>query len=186
MEILGSGIDRASRVARWLFAVLLLLPGMVFAPVADEYEVKMAYIYNFTKFVEWPKPGGSSVFAICIVGDDPFGLSLDQLVKGKTANSISILVRRLKEPAEARQCQIAFVRQQEEAKAAKLIEAVRGLPVLTVGEGAKFANGGGMISFSMKDERVVFGIDLHAAESADLKISAKLMTVAKSFKGETP
>src|SRR5688572_17808492 len=116
MEILGPGLRRERRITRWLFAGLLVFPGMVLAQTVDEYAMKAAFIYNFTKFVEWPKASGLGTFAICVLGDDPFASLLDQVVKGKTANGVAIQTRRLREPSEARQCQVVFVKRGEEAK----------------------------------------------------------------------
>ena len=175
MEILSR------RFARSIGAIVLSAAFVVvaFSQAADEYEVKAAFIYNFTKFVEWPSLS-ADIFSICIVGDDPFGGTLDQLVKGKTAYNRPIQVRRLKEVGESRQCQIVFVRQEEEVKGAKLVEVLRGMPVLTVSEGHKFGKIGGMIFLSMKEGHMNVGINSDAATSVGLKISAKLLTLAKS------
>jgi hypothetical protein len=167
------------------FIVVLVSATMVLGQTIDEYEVKAAFLYNFTKFVEWTNVPGTDTFNICIFGDDPFGGSLDRLVKGKTAYNLKIQVRRIKEAAEARQCQIVFVRREEDAKAARLIEAVRGMPVLTVSEYRKFVTMGGIIFFSTKEGRVSIGINAQPAESAGLKISAKLLNISKIGKDES-
>jgi uncharacterized protein DUF4154 len=164
---------------------LVLVAPMVFSQTLDEYEVKAAFLYNFTKFVEWNNVPTTEVFNICIFGDDPFGGSLDRLVKGKTAYNRKIQIRRIKEASEGRQCQIVFVRREEDAKAAKLIEAVRGMPVLTVSEYHKFVTMGGIIFFSTKEGRVSIGINSQPAESAGLKISAKLLSISKIGKDES-
>src|SRR5437763_2217464 len=124
MEILARGAQRFGGLARWLCLGLLLIPSLSDAQAIDEYEVKAAFLYNFTKFVEWPK-NDSDAFSICILGDDPFGPTIDQLVKGKTVNGKKLSVRRLKEAVEAKQCQIVYVRAEEKNKAAQLIEAVQ-------------------------------------------------------------
>jgi len=163
---------------------LISLPAISFGQAVDEYEVKAAFLYNFTKFIEWTKMPDSDVFNICILGDDPFGIALDQLVKGKAAYGRKIQIQRLKEPVEARQCQIVFVRREEETKAAKLVEAVRGTQALTVSERGKFARTGGMVYLSTKDGHVSVGINPAAAETAGLKVSAKLLSLAKNFKDD--
>jgi hypothetical protein len=170
-----------------MLAVLLwpVLGAASISQSADEYEVKAAFLYNFTKFVEWQSMPSSDAFDICILGDDPFGDSLDQLVKGKMAYSRRIRVRRLRQPVEARQCQIAFVRQDEDSKLEKLVEAVRGAQVLTVSEDRSFARMGGMVFLRMKDGRIGVGINVQATESAGLKVSAKLLTIAKNVNDES-
>jgi len=173
-----------------LLATVLLLNSMLpgtslFGQTVDEYEVKAAFLYNFTKFVEWSNIPAPDVFNICIVGDDPFGLALDQLVKGKTAYNRKIQIRRLKEPGEARQCQIVFMRREEEVKAARVIEAVRGMQVLTVSERRKFATMGGMVVFLMKEGHLTVSINSEAVENAGLRVSAKLMSLAKNSENES-
>jgi hypothetical protein len=167
--------------ARALALLALLIPGMLSAGPVDEYEVKAAFIYNFTKFIEWPK-NDFDAFNICILGEDPFGPSIDQLVKGKVANGKALQIRRLKDASEAKQCQIVYVRAEEKGKATQLVEAVRKTPVLTVGEQSNFGKIGGLVYLTMTDERVAFGINAAAADAAGLKVSAKLLSLAKSFK----
>lgn len=167
-------------------AALLSGAGSV-AESFDEYEVKAAFLVNFTKFVEWPAIA-SDGFAICILGFDPFGPSLDLLVKGKTAYNREIRIQRMKDPAEARQCQIVFVGRDEESKAAKLLDAVRGMPVLTVSERRSFIKMGGMISLFTEDARVQVGINVSTPNAAGLRMSAKLMRIAKDggYEKENP
>ena len=183
---LAKRLPLGSRLLHWgLTAVLLVAPLTASAQELDEYEVKAAFLYNFTKFVEWPSASGAPVFAVfnlCILGDDPFGSAIDQLVRGKTVYGRPLQVRRLKETAEARQCQIVFVRKGEETKAEKLVNTVHGLPILTVGEHHEFGRIGGMIYLAMKDNRVTIVINVPATEKAGLRVSAKLMSVAKQFK----
>jgi hypothetical protein len=164
-----------------LLAVALLIAAPGGGQTAEEYEVKAAFIYNFTKFVEWPLSDSPS-FAICILGDDPFQSSIDRLTSGKTVGSRPVQVRRLKEGAEARHCQIVFVGASERAKASRLVEAVRGTSVLTVGESVDFLRMGGMFYLSMADNHVNVVINTAATEAARLKVSAKLMILAKVFK----
>jgi hypothetical protein len=182
----------SSRHLRWATRLMfLLIVGALalveaFAQSADEYDVKSAFVFNFTKFVEWPNLPNSDSFKICMLGDDPFGGTLDRIVKGKVAYNQTIQIRRLKEPSEARQCQIVFVRGEEDTKAAKLLEAVRGMPVLTVSENRRFTKMGGMIVLYMKDGHVSVSINVQPAETAGLKISAKLMSLAKKDENEEP
>jgi hypothetical protein len=165
-----------------LLGVTLLIATAGAAQTAEEYEVKAAFIYNFTKFVEWPTSAESPSFAICILGDDPFQSSIDRLTAGKMVGNRPVQVRRLKEGIEGRHCQIVFVGASERAKASRLVEAVRGTSVLTVGESVEFLRLGGMFYLSMADNHVNVVINSSATEAARLKVSAKLMTLAKVYK----
>ena len=167
-----------------LVVVLALLTSRPIAVLAqvDEYEVKAAFLLNFTRFVEWPKPSGSQeAFVICVVGDDPFESVIDQLIKGKIAAGLLIQIWRLKEKADAKQCQIAFIRAGDKTTR-QLLEAVRGAPVLTVGETEEFLRLGGMIYLSKEQNRVTLVINNVAAVRAGLSVSAKLLSLAKLFK----
>ena len=164
--------------------ILVLMAKVCSGQVADEYEVKAAFLYNFTKFVEWPQTSEpSQAFAICILGDDPFESTIDRLTAGKTVSGRALQIRRIKEPADFKQqCQIVFVGASEKSKAAKLIEATRGTPVLTVGESREFLRLGGMVFLSTETDHVSLVINAAATLSAKLKVSAKLMTLATVFK----
>src|SRR5512147_6415 len=73
------------------FLILMAAVALASAPAAtqmDEYSIKAAYLYNFSKYVDWPNTRASSPsarFSICVVGEDPFGGRLDQTVAGKTS-----------------------------------------------------------------------------------------------------
>ena len=185
MEILNRG-ERRHRVlpVTFLLILLLALPARFAGQEQDEYAVKAAFLFNFTRFVEWPQANGSSPFGICILGDDPFEAIIDKLTQGKTAVGRTIQVRRIKSAADAKSCQIAFVSTAERSKAAMLVDAVRGTPVLTVGETQEFLHMGGMIALPMEAHHVNIVISTTVAQSANLKISAKLLTLAKIYKSD--
>lgn len=180
MEVLttkGSAILRLT-----LLVVLMLVAAVSVGQTAEEYEVKAAFLYNFTKFVEWPQAADSPSFWICILGDDPFESAIDKLTAGKTASGRPIQVRRLKDAIEGKQCRIVFVGASERGKASRLVDATRGTAVLTVGESNEFLRAGGMIFLSMERDRVSVVINPVATQAAGLKVSAKLMTLAKVYK----
>ena len=168
----------------WLLLIMASLAEVCRGQKADEYEVKAAFLYNFTKFVEWPEATAPATsFVICILGDDPFESVIDRLAAGKAVNGRTLQVRRLKEPADARsQCQIVFVGASEKSRAAKLIEMTRGTPVLTVGESREFVRMGGLVFLSTETGHVSVVISDAATQAAGLKVSAKLMTLATIFK----
>jgi len=160
--------------------------GLVWAPGAaaqsvPEYDVKAAFLLNFTKFVEWPPEAfaaSDSPLEICIVGKDPFARTLDDIVAGETMNGHRLTVRRLTESPAPHVCQIVFIGG-EEKEVSRIVGSL-GRGVLTVGEGEGFIKEGGMIAFVIQDRRVRFDINRSAAEGAALKLSSKLLTVARS------
>jgi hypothetical protein len=155
---------------------------------ASEYEIKAAFLYNFAKFVEWPpeaSPGANDPLAICIVGEDPFGDILDELIKGKTISGRALVVRRLKPAGDLKGCQVAFISSSEREHLRSVLESLKGGGVLTVGDTEGFAAIGGVINFTMQDNKVHFDVNVDAAERARLKISSKLLSVARIVKDQS-
>ena|SRR5438105_12300579 len=150
------------------------------AQSAPEYEVKAAFLYNFVKFVQWPStPSAPAPFRICVLGRGPFGASLSNIVQSKSISGRPILSMRLQSPAEARSCHVLFISQPDAETLKQALERVRGLPVLTVSESSDFLRLGGMINFVVEQDRVRFEINLEAAEQHHLKLSSKLLAVAR-------
>ncbi len=149
---------------------------------APEYKVKAAFLYNFAKFVEWPAQAfsnSSTPFRICVVGRDPFGDTLTSIVQGKSISGHAILSLQVQSPAEARSCHVLFLSQSDPETLRQSLERLRGLPILTVGESTDFLPLGGMINFVLEEDRVRFEINLGAAEQHHLKLSSKLLAVAR-------
>jgi uncharacterized protein DUF4154 len=147
-----------------------------------EYQVKAVFLYNFAKFVDWPQPVGNASldpFVIGVLGDDPFGNVLDQALLGKSVNGRPLRVRRFKRAEDAKACQIVFISSSEGKHLQFILQSLKGTSVLTVGDTKGFADLGGVINFILEDDRVHFEINVDAAESAGLKISSKLLSLAK-------
>lgn len=153
----------------------------------SEYHVKAVFLYNFAKFIEWPphlSGDGNDPIALCVVGEDPFGEVLEQTIQGKTVNGHELVIERFKRGQDARGCQIAFISSSERARLRPLLESLKGTSVLTVGETQGFAQLGGVINFTVEDNNVRFEVNVEAAERAGLRISSKLLSLAKIVKDE--
>jgi hypothetical protein len=171
--------DRLRKPGGWLCLAALAL-GVAFAEELLEYRVKAAFLLNFTKFTEWPAEAfatSDSPIAICILGADPFGSALDQIVAGEVVGGRRIVVQRIKRTPPPKSCQALFV-SRSEPRVAVTLHAV-GPGVLTIGEGQGFIREGGMIAFQVEDRKVRFSISQSEAERAGLKLSSKLLSVAK-------
>jgi YfiR/HmsC-like len=178
-------MDGRGKLGRLLcMAVSLGLIAPVAAPAASqplEYQVKAGFLLNFTKFIEWPPAAfgaADSPLTICILGDDPFGNTLDQVVAGEVVNGRKLMVQRIKQPPASNSCQVVFV-SKSETEVSKTLSAM-GTGVLTIGEGEDFIREGGMVAFQLENRKVRFGISKTKAENAGLKLSSKLLNVAKS------
>lgn len=151
----------------------------------DEYKLKTAMLYSLINFVEWPDSAYSDRQApiqLCILGRDPFESSLTSTALQETANGRSVFVRHLQNDKEVRGCQVLYISSSERKIAERILSTLTGSSVLTVGETTQFAEHGGMIQFSLEDQRVHFEINLDAASRAGLKISSKLLALAQIVK----
>ncbi|WP_250890245.1 YfiR family protein [Sphingobium nicotianae] len=145
-----------------------------------EQAVKASFLFKFAPFVEWPDNGAGAgkPFTICVVGEDPFGATLDEVVRGQRISGRSVNVRRLGDSGNAAGCQMLFAGRSSSAGYAPFA-AVAGQPVLTVSD-QKSGVQGSMIQFVMQAGRVRFQIDEGAARSNGLVISSKLLGLAIS------
>ena len=166
-----------------LSLVLLLATGLGRAqtPHPSEYQLKAAFIYNFAKFIDWPPtafPDEQSPFVIGILGDNPFGNDLVQIVAGKIINDRPISVQAFHTAADAAHCQILFISTSEKKHFTEIIQSLRGHAILTVSETDGFIEAGGIVNFVLETDKIRFQIKDEAAKAARLKISSKLLSLA--------
>lgn len=153
------------------------------SPATREYDLKAVLILNFTQFVDWPAGAfatGDSPFVIGVLGRDPFGKALEGVVEGERAGSRPIVVRRFRSVEDVKGCQMLFINEREKNDLPKILAAVKGRPILTVGDYDGFVLRGGMIRLvKTEDGKVRLRINLDAVKSAGLTVSAKLLRVAE-------
>ena len=143
--------------------------------VPEEYRVKAAYLYNFLKYVEWPPDAGAGALTICVAGRNPFGAVLRDLVRGETITGRTVDARVVLEPETG--CHLLFV--PEGAPLRAYLRGVSGRPVLTVGDANSFIEEGGIVRFYLDRGNVRFEINRAAAELAGIRISARLLQLAR-------
>ena len=195
-----------SRGAVVLVALALLVPGRASSahspgdasPAARdalrpegraEYEVKAAFLFNFALFTEWPADAFESKDAplvVAVVGEDPFGKALDRALKGKKVGGRALRLERYEDAEHLGKCHMLFVPAGEVGHMKAILGACEKRPVLLVGESADFAVKGGAFSFYIEERRVRFEINPRAAERRELKVSSKLLKLARIVKEERP
>lgn len=174
--------QRTKTAFRLLAAVTVIaVTGGAQAQTPTEYQVKATYLYNFSKFVEWPATNGdpNTPIIIGILGDDPFGSEMERTIDGKTSNGRRLMIKRFPKLRALEYCHILFISSSERNTLRQTLAAV-GPGVLTVGEADRFVQTGGIINFVFVENTVRFEINRAAAERAGLKISAKLLNLAHS------
>jgi hypothetical protein len=162
---------------------LLLMAGHAGSAVAaaSAAEVKAAATANFLLFVRWPSPNApNSKLRLCVLAEAPLVPELQRFdglpVQGTTL-SLQPIDRSL---AEVRLCDAIYVDRENPHDLPRVVAATRGQPILIIAEGEHALQQGAMIALSVIGTRIVFDINLAAARSAGLNLSAKLLRLARS------
>ncbi len=173
---------------RALLLGLALAAGAAFGDTEatiSESQIKAAFLYNFTKFVEWP-PGTFLTkhhpIVIGILGESELTADLQAIVAGRKVNGRAILVKNVETESEATSIQLLFVREAADDRFSALQTSIQDSAVLTVGESRTFATAGGAILFVERDGKLRFEINMTSAEHARLKVSAELQKLAAAVR----
>ena len=165
---------------------LMLLCGWARVQAAvSESDVKAAFLFNSAKFVDWPATAFASDTApiqIAVFGDDEFSAKLRSMLTEKRAHGRSFEVKRISTPQEAKNFQMVFIPGAENKRMQPVLDAVRNLPVLTLGESDQFVEAGGIINILFEDTQLRFEVNSDAADKAKLVISSKFLRLAKRVK----
>ncbi|MEI6205205.1 MAG: YfiR family protein [Desulfuromonadales bacterium] len=150
----------------------------------DEFKIKAAMLYNFTKYVEWPPETGAAgkQLNVCITGNSPIKRHIDQL-QGKQANGRTLAVRFVTSPDEISGCNMLFIDSSEYRRLSAFLQQGSRKPMLTVSDISQFASLGGMIGFFEQDDKIRFEINQDATLQAGITISSKLLKLARLVKG---
>jgi hypothetical protein len=172
-------IGRTTRIHRWLVAyasALALLAPHARAEELPEYRLKAAFIYNFIAFTDWPAEAPPKL-NLCIVGADPFGADIDGLA-GKVAQGRTIAVQRKAANEPLRNCQVVFIAGSAIEQLPRLLESLRGQPVLTVADSPGAMRRGVALNMNVAQGKVSFEANLQAARANSLALSSKLLRLA--------
>ena len=169
------------RLGRWCVLLVLFAPSILLAQ-SREYQVKAAFVYNFAQFVMWPETAFTNTtqpFQIGVLGENPFGKSLEETVKGETIKGRPIIVVESPRIEKLAGCQILFVSKSALAHAEDIFQKLDSKPVLTVSEDPGFIQQGGIINLYRDGGKVHFQINPDAAEKNGLKLGSELLSVGK-------
>ena len=169
-------------LAAW--GLILAAPPLVRAQSEDnaQYRIKLAFLYNFTQFVQWPSdafPQANTPFVVCVAGQDPFDPDHEQDLRSRSIDKHPIVIKGVKRGANLRACHMVFVTAPESRQVASIVDSLKGSYVLTIGETKGFAERGGIINFTIEENKVHFEINLDAAKRTPLTISSKVLALAR-------
>lgn len=147
-----------------------------------EYQLKAAFLFNFTQFVVWPKETFSDEhksIVVAILGDDPFGRDLDDAVRGENVDNRSIVVRRYRRVEQIDVCHVLFISSSESQQMDQIVARLKNRSILTVSDFDSSGRRGGMVRFVPENNHIKLRIDVAAAKAAGLVVSSKLLRVAE-------
>ena len=185
---------RARGTCRSLLLMLILLhlrPAIAEEPPQlSEHQIKAAFLVNFPKYVEWPPealPATNSPIVIIVLGENKLGGELAKLAQGKTVDGHPLVVLDVaKQESITGDCHILFIGASERRRLPVILERLGKATILTVGESDDFLAGGGTINLTKQGKKIALEVNLASASRARLKISSKLLNVARVSKDKAP
>jgi len=157
------------------------------ATVSSEYQVKAAFLVNFPKYAEWPPEAfaeTNSPIVITVLAETNVAEEVQKAIRGRAVNGREIVLQRLASGAEPGVCHILFISAAEQRHSPALLAKLKNASILTVGESEDFLRSGGIINLARQDQKIALQVNLKAAGRARIKISSKLLTVAKLVEGK--
>ena len=150
---------------------------------SKEYQVKAAFLYSFSRFVDWPAeafPEANTPFVIGVLGENPFGGYLAELVQGEKITNRPVVIQHFQRVEDIKSCHILFLGKSEATRMEQIIAELKKLSVLTVSEEDAARARPEMITLIMTNNKIRFKLNLEAARAAGLKISSKLIRTAEN------
>ncbi len=141
-----------------------------------EYRLKAAFLYNFMAYTEWPPEVGTPL-TLCVVGNDPFGKDIDAL-QGRAVGQRSVAVQRKTAAESLNGCHAVFICSSAQEVLTRVLEGLRGKPVLTLADSPGAMQRGVALNMNMARDKVSFEANLGAARAAGLQLSSKLLRLA--------
>ena len=180
-------------LVRWVTVAIVAILAIVSIPapgssattrsaVTQEYDLKAAFLFNFARFVEWPADAfatATTPITIGVLGDDPFGASLDTLVAGESVRNRPLVIRRYRSVDHIEACHVLFISASETSQLDHIAKVIGRRSILTVGETKDFTARAGIVGFELAQRRLRLRINLAAATDARLTISSKLLRQAQ-------
>lgn len=167
-----------------LIVASLAMPGVARAATdpTSEAAIKAAFLYNFAKFTDWPSRAPDAPLTVCIVGDSDVAAALVATVRDRRIAGHAIDARAVAADAPMRTCDVLFVSMSETRRAAGALDVLKALPILTVSDDKQFAQSGGVVELFIENGRMRFSINTDAADRTGLRLSSRLLSLAKIVK----
>lgn len=163
---------------------LLLVASSLPADAIDPNEIRVAFLFNFSKFTEWPDDAfgdADAPFVIAVCGNTELAQLMRDAVRGRRVHDRRLEVRAVERPVDSPEYHLLYVANVSPSLLARMAES-RSPAVLSVGEGSEFLDAGGVVGLVENDGRIQFVIDLDRARKARLSLSSKLLSLASQVR----
>ncbi|MES2732946.1 MAG: YfiR family protein [Bacteroidota bacterium] len=163
--------------------VSLIVLGLLFMSCttqaqSQDYRFHSIFMFNFTKYIQWPEDSKTGDFVIGIIGNSAITIELEKLANSKTVGTQKIVIKKIKSAGEAEKCQIVFIPQNESKDFEALQQSLKNKPVLIITEKDGLVKKGSAINFVLQEGKMRFEMNLSATQSAGLKVSSQLTSLA--------
>ena len=155
------------------------------AQAVTQPALRAAFLYNFAKFTEWPAdrpPNGP--LTLCVLDDSGVEGALNDLVGNSTINGRAVIISTKVTGARLRTCHLLYVGETTAGRASAILDELLGAPVLTVSNGDDFVRLGGIVGLFLEEGRMRFAINPDAAQRAGVRLSSRLLQLAKIFRDD--
>lgn len=163
-----------------LAAGMLFAAGHVLAQATPEYRAKAGFLYNFIAFTEWPSAVGSPL-PVCVYGANPFEGELDAL-EGKSVGGRSLTIRVPVGLEQLKGCRVVFVASSAIDSLPRILDTLKGEPVLTVADSKGALDSGVGINMLVRQNKIAFEVNLVGTRRAQLNVSSKLLRLASEVR----
>lgn len=173
-----------TRMGKVCLLVLLCLSVSVSIQAKDrseEYQLKAVLLGRLLQFITWPEELGPAGTALCIIGDNPFGESLDRVFSEQETP----LIYFSENTNQIEQCKAVFLSESELRLLPSWLERLQNRPILSISDIPRFAVSGGMINLTFENRRVRFRINKNAADASELNLSFQLLNLSDIVESTT-
>lgn len=145
---------------------------------AYEYDVKAAFVYHFTWYLQWPKTDAPEVFSIAVLGKSGIVAPLEEIARKKTVGGAPIVVRRCLDVSQIGRPRILFIARSASAQLPQVLEKIRGADVLTIGEEEGLGKRGVAVNFVERDGNIRFEVNEKLLKDSGIQIGSQLLKLA--------
>ncbi len=163
---------------RGLILISLFFMASFSGKAQDIHKFHSIFIYNFSKFIQWPSEYKSGDFVIGVLGNSPIKAHLESMAKNKKLGNQNFKVVSFKNPSEIDKCHILYIPTEKSESLEECVNKVESSSTLIITDKPGLAKVGSGINFLIVNGKPKFELNKLAAEKRNLKVSTELAKLA--------